>query len=184
MDPRLIDYIKSGEAWLLIGSGVSTASGIPTWQSLAKESIRFCISEGYQNELSAAQTHYDNKEYPQVFSEIEKQIGLPSLVNHLNQFTSNAPINDNRIYRLISNWPISVYLTTNYDDLLQQSLVGINESFKVYSNSPDHMRILDTDIHGAIYKLHGDLTSTNGLILTHEQYDAIAKSDEWEYWRV
>jgi hypothetical protein len=38
-------------------------------------------------------------------------------------------------------------------------------------------------LHGAIVKLHGDLRSPQGLILTKEQYEAIGTSPQWQYWR-
>ena len=35
MDGYLIDYLKSGNAWVLVGSGPSSEMGYPTWQDLA-----------------------------------------------------------------------------------------------------------------------------------------------------
>src|SRR5207249_695770 len=52
-----------------------------------------------------------------------------------------------------------------------------------YSNSEDHMAHLLPDLKGAIFKLHGDLRSERGLILTRSQYGAIARDQSWEYWR-
>jgi hypothetical protein len=184
MDPILIEYLKSGEAWVFLGSGLSIASGLPTWKSLAEEGILFVSSEGYSPRLELAQRFLNNKEYKDVFSELVKLVGDKALVSHLNSYLSKSQIIDSKVYSLLANWPIPVYLTTNYDDLIHTYLVKIGEAYKTYTNSPDHMSILTPDLNGAIYKLHGDLTSTDRLILTGDQYDAIENSNDWDYWRI
>ena len=76
-----------------------------------------------------------------------------------------------------------VYLTTNYDDEIQTNLTSLGETYRIYSNSEDHMAYLLPDLNGAIFKLHGDLRSDSGLILTTSQYENISKGDAWAYWR-
>ena len=39
MDSMLIDYLKSGSAWLLVGSGPSIAMGYPDWEKLASIAV-------------------------------------------------------------------------------------------------------------------------------------------------
>jgi len=48
-----------------------------------------------------------------------------------------------------------------------------------YSNSPDHLALLMPDLQGAIVKLHGDLTSETGLVLTTSDYAAVETSPAW-----
>ncbi len=40
MDGYLIDYLSSGKAWVLIGSGPSNAMGYPTWEQLSSLTIK------------------------------------------------------------------------------------------------------------------------------------------------
>jgi hypothetical protein len=83
----------------------------------------------------------------------------------------------------MARWPVPIYLTTNYDDEIQKKLTELREAYVPYSNSENHLAFLTMDQEGAIFKLHGDLRSENGLILTKNQYRAIEDADDWAYWR-
>jgi len=75
-------------------------------------------------------------------------------------------------------------MTTNYDDEIMTHLSRLGESYRTYSNSEEHLAFLTNDLKGAVVKLHGDLTSENGLILTRKDYHSIQKQKPWEYWRI
>jgi len=121
------------------------------------------------------------KDYPSVFEASEAIIGGPSLLKILQ--ARLKPTRSGEIYELMARWPVPVYLTTNYDDEMQTKLAELGEAYVPYSNSEDHLAFLSMDQQGAIFKLHGDLRSWKGLILTKSQYQAIEQEDEWAYWR-
>ena len=182
MDRILLSYLKSGNAWLIIGSGLSISCGYPSWKELAEKAINHAVQEGYQDKIADAIIFYGHSEYPKVFSEISNIIGLSVLVEYLDTVLKPKPYNP-KLYDILAGWNVPVFLTTNYDDEIQNSLARKNISYKVYSNSQDHLGRLIGSTTGAIYKLHGDLKSTNGLILTNEQYSEIQNDSMWEYWR-
>jgi len=41
MDHYLVEYLVSGKAWLLIGSGPSTAAGYASWGKMAAAALAF-----------------------------------------------------------------------------------------------------------------------------------------------
>lgn len=181
MDGFLVDYLKSGEAWLLVGSGPSIEMGYPTWNQLASFALEITKSEKGSQGLASAEAAIKRKDFPFVFEECAKLLGGPRLLQALQEKLS--PKTQSQIYKLIASWPVNVYLTTNYDDEIQRHLAALNEAYIAYSNSEDHLGRLLPDLTGAVFKLHGDLRSETGLVLTMSQYREIADGEGWKYWR-
>lgn len=181
MDKFLIEYINSGKAWLLVGSGPSIEMGYPTWEQLASVAAAVARAEHAEADIRKLNSAVSKGDFPSVFEEAKAIMGGPRLLQSLSN--NLKPAKSSRIYDLLARWPIQVYLTTNYDDELQKSLATISLSYIPYSNSADHMSQLVPDFSGAIVKLHGDLRSEEGLILTTSQYRAIDEAPSWEYWR-
>jgi len=140
MDSFLIKYLQSGKAWVLVGSGPSIAMGYPSWEKLASFAVELATIEQRGHDLAALNRAMAKKDYPLVFQEAKKIVGASRLLQHLRE--KNKPSSKGRIYELIAQWPIPVYLTTNYDDELQNQLVRLGESYTTYLNSEDHFSLL------------------------------------------
>lgn len=182
MDKFLIDYLLSGKAWVLIGSGPSIERGYPSWRRLAELAIELARIEGSQSNTSVVESALKRTDYPYVFEKTKEWVGSARLLQHLQQHLV-ASKNDKKIYELIAKWPVPVYLTTNYDNEINDSLVSLGEAYTTYDNSEEHFGHLLPDLDGAIVKLHGDLLKEKGLVLTSSQYTQIAQDSEWQYWR-
>jgi len=183
MDQLLVEYLKSGKAWLLIGSGPSISMGYPTWAQLAEFAIQRTAIETGMPISSKIGSAIKRKDYPSVFGGIKELIGGPSLLQILRTALRSNHHNA-KIYELIARWPVHVYMTTNYDNAITSHLTQLGEAYISYSNSEDHLALLTPDLNGAIIKLHGDLTSEQGLILTDSDYQAIQEDRTWDYWRI
>jgi hypothetical protein len=181
VDNFLVDYLKSGKAWVLVGSGPSNAMGYPSWKNLAELAVKESKLQGRGLDHSTIESAFSKKDYPAVFDEACKVLGTERLLQVLRN--SLTPKFDGEIYKLIARWPVAVYLTTNYDDEIQTALSANGAIFSSYSNSRDHMGLLHSDAQGIILKLHGDLRSETGLVLKKSQYQDILNSSEWQYWR-
>lgn len=181
LDDYLIDYLRSGNAWLLVGSGPSMDMGYPSWEKLASALIESVTLENRDFDCLKITKAFEEKDYPRVFSEGDAALGNARMRQILSG--NLYPTKAGKIYELIAQWPIKVYLTTNYDNEIHDKLVKLGEAYRVLSNSKDHMSLLNPDLSGAVLKLHGDLTTEDGLILTSQQYQNILEDDEWEYWR-
>lgn len=183
MDQFLIEYLKSGKAWVLIGAGPSTAMGYPSWGQLAEVAINTAKVEVGEKINGNIDDIMKRKDYPAVFDKIREILGGPRLLQILQ--TEMRPINNkSKIYDLIARWPVPVYLTTNWDNEISSHLAKVRESYITYFNSEDNLALLTPKLNGAVIKLHGDLTSEHGLILTKSQYRAIQEDPTWEYWRI
>ncbi len=186
MDSTLIEYLKSGEAWVFVGSGPSNEMGYPSWGILANEAYNLVKSEPAmavtEMKRKIIESKLKLKDYPGVFDEIKPIIGAPRLLQKLREKV--VPKGSGDIYKFIARWPVNVYLTTNYDDEIQKKLTELGSSYLLYSNSEDSMSLLEPSLRAAIFKLHGDLRSETGLILTSSNYKSIGNDPDWEYWRV
>jgi hypothetical protein len=186
MDGHLLQYLRSGKAWLLIGSGPSAAIGLPSWKQLASSAIALCRVEAVGHDLKKLEETFQRSDYPKVFEQAAGLVGMQRLLQNLYNYVPPNPGGSptKSIYSHLAKWPISVYLTTNFDNEILRHLALAGEStFLDYSNSPDHMSRLLPDSSGFVVHLHGDLRSENGLVLTSGQYRDILESSHWEYWR-
>lgn len=183
MDKYLIDYLRSGKAWILVGTGPSIQMGYPSWPVLAERAANWAKQEVVDSSTAKLDRVLANKDFPRVFSEITALLGSENRLLQYLQAKLKPACDQSEIYRLIARWPVPVYLTTNWDDEIQRHLTSLGETYLSYSNSPDHMAHLVPDLQGAILKLHGDMRSSSGLIMTHEEYEQIENGTEWQHWR-
>jgi hypothetical protein len=181
MDSFLIDYLKSGKAWVLVGSGPSIEMGYPTWEKLSSSAAELVKQESMGRSLGLLNSAMACRDFPKVFDEAKTILGGPRLLQGLSE--KLKPTRTGHIYEHIARWPVPVYLTTNYDDEIHAHLVSVSESYLPYSNSEDHFKYLLPELTGAIVKLHGDLRSEKGLILTTTDYRQIQREGSWAYWR-
>jgi hypothetical protein len=149
MDEFLIDYLLSGKAWLLIGSGPSLEMGYPSWGKLAEISVSTAEKETISKEVNKCKSLLGIKDYPKVFAQVEKILGIKRLMQILKE--NLRPTNNNsEIYDIISKWPIPVYLTTNWDDEIAKHLVKLGVYYPSYLNSEDNlwgkMDLMDTKV--------------------------------------
>ena len=180
MDPYLIDYLRSGNAWMLVGSGPSTAMGYPDWRNLAEHASTATLVEGSGHDSGVLKRALARGDYPLVFEHAKRGLGLPRLRQVLAEQLRTG--GSGEIYQILTRWPVSVYLTTNFDDEIAAHLADLREAYLYYGNSADHFSHLHPDASGVICKLHGDLRADDGLVLTSSDYDAIASDSSYSYW--
>ena len=182
LDQFLIDYLRSGRAWLLVGSGPSTAMGYPSWRELAESALEAVRRDTVNLSGAVVATTAIVDDPPRVFERAAGVIGLERLRQALS--TRLIPRTSvGAVYEALARWPVAVYLTTNYDNEIHAHLARIGQAFVELSNSEDHLAHLDPDASGLIVHLHGDLRSDVGLVLTSAHYRAAESSAAWDYWR-
>ena len=181
MDSYLIDYLRSGKAWVVVGSGPSAAMGYPSWKDLASVAAKTAKVESSIGKMTALETAMNKDDFPTVFEEAKQSVGSLRLLQALQEgFRPNKP---GKIYELMARWPVPVYLTTNYDDEISKHLAALGEAYVPYTNSEDHLAYLLPEASGIVCKLHGDLRSESGLILTASNYQEMGREESWRYWR-
>jgi len=104
MDPFLIDYLKSGQAWLLVGSGPSSAMGYPMWGALAASSVALARSEGVGHDLSRLESAAKANDYPSTMEEAAAIVGLPRLIQYLRG--TLTPSTASKVYEYLERYRI------------------------------------------------------------------------------
>lgn len=164
------DFLKELEEQnvaIFAGAGLSVASGYVDWKGLLKD---------FANEVGL---------------DVEKETDLISVVqyylnsNDSNRHTLNEKIknvfhhekNPNENHRILARLPISTYWTTNYDRLIEASLVEAKKKVDA-KYTKNH---LATTLHGRdviLYKMHGDVEHPEDAILSKHQYEKYFQSHE------
>src|SRR5665213_3558763 len=85
MDQMLVEYLGSGKAWLLVGSGPSIADGMPSWRQMAESAVRLCNEENDGSSLTEQQHLLTEGKYPEVFQSVADLVGMPRLLAHLQK---------------------------------------------------------------------------------------------------
>lgn len=152
--------IQENNAAIFAGAGLSAASGHVDWKGLLKD---------FADEL-----HLD----------IEKENDLISLAQyHLNKNANNRHElnqkianefhhgkNPNANHEIFARLPIKTFWTTNYDRLIEKSLLDKGKVIDVKYTT----KHLANTIHGRdaiIYKMHGDVEHPDDAIISKDQYE-------------
>jgi hypothetical protein len=135
MDHYLVEYLRSGKAWLLIGSGPSTAVGYASWGKMAAAALALCRVEAAGRDFARVEGAFNARDCPAVFDLSADLIGMPRLLQHLRGVLDahRDERHEDNIYDHIARWPIPVYLTTNFDHEIQRHLSATGEASYVLS---------------------------------------------------
>ncbi len=182
IDRDLVRAINSGRCFALVGAGPSCEIGLPSWSKLAEATVASLDPAAHQSETEGCRKLLRLKDYPAVFSVVEKAIGLNALLG-LVQKTLHVHNSNGTIYKYLARWPFATYLTTNFDDYLADYLRAENLSFVTKHNTQADFRVLRADSKNLVFKIHGDCSTADDVVLTQEQYGAFRTSDSREYWR-
>ncbi len=81
IDRDLVRAINSGRCFAIIGSGPSCQMGVPSWKQLAEKAIDKARQTSKVSIVKECLEFLAQKNYPKVFSLVEKAIGQKELLN-------------------------------------------------------------------------------------------------------
>lgn len=162
VDAFIKDFVhdlREDNVAIFAGAGMSRAAGYVDWPELLRD---------IASELEL---------------EIEKEHDLISLaqfhVNHLKgsaklarkilqEFSEQAQPSET--HEILAQLPIRTYWTTNYDNLIEESL---RRAFRIadVKHSVSQLNTTRPKRDAVVYKMHGDVSSPNDAILYKEQYE-------------
>ena len=164
---KLFELIRREEVVLFAGAGMSIYAGYPSGPALAKSLYNDLTNEEKEN--------------------IEFTTDLPVLANHIYNFQhgkknyllrklkdiflKKPECNDTHV--MLSKIPhFKTIVTTNYDSLFEDT----NDNLEVIRRSKDYP-IADLKKQ-LLFKIHGDLTDTDNIILADSDYDKYFSTDQ------
>lgn len=157
----LRDYIKairSGNAAVFGGAGLSRPSGFVLWKELLRplaKDIGLNIDD--EHDLTAVAQYVKN------------QLGGRSSINSTILEAYDKGVHKNENVSILTRLPIYTYWTTNYDRLIEDGLREANRNpdvkmdFKQLSNTKK-------DRDAIVYKMHGDVEHAADAVLTKDDY--------------
>jgi hypothetical protein len=183
IDRDLVKAINSGRCFALVGAGPSCEIGLPDWRKLTEIIVSKIDPSNKCPERTADITNLiANGHYPRVFSIAQDILGKEQLLQHVKDALS-SPSGHGNIYHHLSIWPFPCYLSTNFDDCLSTSLSADGFSFTTKRNTYHDMLLLRADAKNIIFKIHGDFSVPDDIVLTEEQYLAFQSAPARKYWQ-
>lgn len=156
------DYLKrltDNSAAVFAGAGLSVGAGYVNWKELLRDiadELELNL-EIEQDLISIAQYHVNKKRHASVL--IKKIV---------EEFAERGEPTEN--HRILSRLPISTYWTTNYDELIEQTLYEYQKIADV-KHSPDQLTTNRYKRDAVVYKMHGDVKHPRDAVLTKDQYE-------------
>jgi hypothetical protein len=181
-------FINKGAFALLLGSGISRKSGIPTGWEITLKLINQIVTLERQDPNGDLEQWYKDyfgkdPDYSDILEQLtntpEERLNLlrPFIEpdsEELEQGLKTPTIAHKQIARLVKEGYVKVIVTTNFDRLLENSLKDLGVEPTVISN-PEHIENSIPLIHSniTIIKINGDYLDTKFLNIKSEleQYD-------------
>ena len=155
--------LQSGNAAVFLGAGMSKSAGFVDWATLLKdvaEELDLDSNKEIGNLPELAQFYYNKKNNRNLLTELVK-----------NEFCDIKEPDENHM--LLAHLPIHTYWTTNYDHLIEDSLIAEKKKIDVKIKDAD----LTTYVYGSeatVYKMHGDVDHADETVLLQKEYETYA----------
>ncbi len=165
---RLFELIRKEEVVLFVGAGMSIYAGYPNGEKLSKFFYEN-LPDHIKNDLTLT------KNLPQLTDDIYNLYNGNNdyLIETLKKVFDKKPTSADT-HELLAKIPhFKTIITTNYDTLIEST----NYNIEVIRNSKDYA---NADLKKQLlFKIHGDLTYPEGIILTNTDYNRyFSKSQE------
>lgn len=173
--------IAQEDAVLFIGSGISCWSGLPTWTGLIKELADFLEAEGISPSLVRAELA--RGDLLQAASYGFDKLTQSQASDFVRKASREGRAQPHDIHRLIVTLGPRCFITTNYDNLIEE---GLRQWVPDRFFPPPVTNLQLTEMAGLVqaravdfvFKPHGDLFQAQSIVLTREHYRSLLPSGE------
>jgi hypothetical protein len=167
---RLIDQLRRGDCTPFLGAG-ACVQALPTGTALSNQyAARF--------DYPFTDTHNLGRVMQYAEAVLRDPVDLKEGVCRLLRSHGRPPLDDPRdAHALLASFPLSAFLTTNYDDFLADALRRAGKEPHVavspwWDTDPAHIPLLPepTADKPVVYHLHGSWSEPRSLVLTEADY--------------
>jgi O-acetyl-ADP-ribose deacetylase (regulator of RNase III) len=157
---ELIDALRKRECVVFAGAGLSQGAGLPSWSEFIRhlaEDLGAPHGAELEYFLDVAQWHREQKGEDRLAEQIRRHFGPGRARPTMPHYH-------------VASLPVRVVVTTNYDDLLEQTLDALRRYPTMISEESDVTRTG----HGegvSVVKLHGDAATGRRFVLSRDDFD-------------
>lgn len=153
---RMVEEIQKGYFCVFAGAGLSAASGYVDWKTLLEPMGRQ-LGLNMNMDLTLLAQYYENE-----FSRDELNNRI------LNEFAKIPKSNANM--EILASMPIRRYWTTNYDSIIEDTLVKHGKIVDVITDQLQ-FKYHSPDRDAVVFKMHGDKTLPDKAVLSKNDYE-------------
>jgi hypothetical protein len=178
---KLKQILAQEDTVLFIGSGISLWSGLPSWGGMIEELAQFVESTGGKADLIRAEA--DKGDLLQAASYGFDKLTKQQIGDFIRSSCRYGITKPSEIHRKIVSLGPRCFVTTNYDNLIEESLrqwlpdrffrPPVTNRQLTETAEVVHARAIDF-----IFKPHGDAHDSESIILTREQYRQLLPGGE------
>lgn len=156
------DFVKDlseNNAAVFAGAGLSKSSGYVNWKELLTD-----IAEELELKIDLESDLISLAQY-----HVNKTKGAAKLTRKIvEEFSHQAEPSEN--HRILARLPIRTYWTTNYDNLIEESL---KQAYKVsdVKHKLSQLNVTRPKRDAVVYKMHGCVSDAANAILYKQQYE-------------
>jgi len=167
------NFLDRPDTVIFVGSGISCWAGLLSWRRLIEELAEFLDTAG---ESSALVRHEAvNGDLLQAASYGFSKLTLSSIGEFVRKAVRLGTAKPVKIHKAILELGPSCYITTNFDNLIEQALSQWQpDAFYPAAVTNGHLAeiadVLSARSSHFIFKPHGDATDAASIVLTREQY--------------
>lgn len=180
MEKHLQTILRQPDTVLFVGSGVSSWSGLPSWSKLIDELAEFLVSKGHDPSL--VEREAERGELLQAASYGFDKLTRPQIGEFIRQTCRLGKAQPHEIHHKLVTLGPRCFVTTNYDRLLEASFQQWQPDryYRVVTNRQltETAEIVGARATDFLFKPHGDVEDAESIILTREQYRALALGGE------
>lgn len=179
---NLLEQIKLNKCILFVGSGISKKcittgrKSFPNWFEFLDGFIEWSNSKKSFNKkyFTELKKLLKDGKYLIVAESLMEQIEESEFTNYLYEVFNAKNIVPSGVHKLISSLPFRGILTTNYDNLIELSIIDFKREIpNIYLNEDilNGKNIFDDEFF--IFKMHGDIKKPKSIVLSYSSYNQI-----------
>ncbi len=162
--------IDKNQLSLLVGSGVSCACGLPSWDGIVKEMKKELLDGCSKADKKDLRDFLSTADGPKIAGMYKLKKGEVSYASFLRTRLRNCSYTSAPVLKTLAKLPIKTIFTTNVDKLLETACRKDKNSIDpVVIMDPSQLPPLDGS-ERRIIKIHGDIDYPSSLIFTEDDY--------------
>jgi hypothetical protein len=188
----LLEAYKNGKLAVLVGSGLSLASGVqgafPKWTELpdrlldqvehhgALERAQIDLKRNYFKTSGYLPLEGMLSELDSIKTALRTSRKYQAALSHIFRPKNAAP---GDVHRALIDLGVPLLLTTNYDELIERAEESGARTMYTWKDAPKVLGDLK-DQRKVLFKIHGSAHQEDTVIMTQAEYDNAHKSDSYK----